>query len=456
MMQHPAPPRDMRLLRFETLLRLRWYTAIFQLLCVAIVHWGIGLHLPIAALGLVLALAISFNLALRTRFQTGHRVDEAAAFIILVADTLQLAALLFLTGGIANPFAIFFLGPVLISATTLPRERTLAIGLIAFATSSLIALTAYPMPWFDDDTLDLPVFYQAWIWLALQCGILFIGIYARRIALEARQLADALAATELVLAREQHLIHLDGLATAAAHELGTPLATIALVAKELLHAKGNRRDIEEDLRLIKEQSDRCKTIIAQIATLQGKADPLVPISMTTLIDEVLSRYGDPRIAVLRQSGGEGPEPACLRNPGLLYGLGNLVRNAVEFAHSRVAIRTSWSANEVEIQIDDDGPGLPADILKRLGDPYSRRPTPVEIDVETVRQGGGMGLGIFIARTLLERSGATLEASNNADGAPGATMCLIWPRHLFENLDRSRFLTDGFESIVLPGSPRSDL
>jgi two-component system, sensor histidine kinase RegB len=428
--------RENRLLRMETLLRLRWLTIFGQCATVLFVHFGLGLELPLGSIALVLALATGLNLALRMQFRTSNRIEEAAAFVLLVADILQLAALLALTGGIKNPFSILFLAPVLISATALPAKRTVALGLMAMVASSFVAVVHLPMPWFGGGTLILPQAYELVIWLALQFGIVFIGVYAWRIAEEARQLLDALVATEFVLAREKHLSQVDGLAAAAAHQLGTPLATIALVVKEMLNATKEDDPHRNDLLLLKDQMGRCREILSRIASLSAETGgPLGMLSVSALIEEAMEPYRAIREDVVHISAvGPLPEPICSHNPGLSYGIGNLIQNALSYAESSVDVEARWNTDEVTICIRDDGPGFPVGVMDRLGDPYlSIRPPQTEDGDSDHPE--GLGLGLFIAKTLLERTGASLTAKNRKSPESGAILTIRWPRHLFEDAAR---------------------
>ncbi|MGL5448154.1 MAG: ActS/PrrB/RegB family redox-sensitive histidine kinase [Rhabdaerophilum sp.] len=432
-------PRDHRLLRLETLLRLRWYTLIAQTALVLIAHFGLGLELPLGSIAIVLGLALALNLALGVKTPASYRIEESAAFVLLGADILQLAALLYFTGGIHNPFSIFFLAPVLFSATALPPQRTIVLGLLTMAASTFILPFNEPLHWFSGGDLVLPTYFALWLWIALQACILFVGLYAWRIAEEARQLVQALAITELVLEREQHISDLDGLAAAAAHELGTPLATIALVSGELLHGKIKDPALRADILLIKEQSARCRQILSQITTLgEPNAAPFRTVTLSGLVAELVQRYKGRGAPIQIESDGREPEPRCLRNPGLLYGLGNIIQNATEFATSQVKVRIQWSDIDVRVEISDDGPGIPSFVLDRLGEPYvtSRPMSAPEVQTgQNTGTSGGMGLGLFIAKVLLERTGAKLEAGSNRDATVGATICLLWPRHLFEDVER---------------------
>ena len=422
----PALARSNRHLRLDTLVRLRWLAIAGQSLAVAVVHFGLGFSLPFGWCFAVIAVSAWLNIALRVRFPLSHRLRAGAATALLAFDIIQLAALLYLTGGLRNPFAILFLAPVMISATALPPQRTLLLGLLAVVLASGLAVTHLPLPWAGLEAPVLPPFYQAGTWLALALCIGFTGIYAWRVAKEARDLSDALAATELVLAREQHLSQLDGLAAAAAHELGTPLATIALVARELARLAPAEGEMAEDIALLREQVERCRGILGKLTSLQDdEGGPLDQLSLRLLIEEAAGPqrpFGTPfRI----EMHGDRPEPVCRRNPGMIHGLGNIVDNAVDFARAEVTITASWSETHVTLAIADDGPGFPAEVLLRAGDPYLSG-APAEN-----RAGGGLGLGLFIAKTLLERGGAALEFSNLPAPRSGASVRIVWLRAVFE-------------------------
>ena len=265
---------------------------------------------------------------------------------------------------------------------------------------------------------------------------------------EARQLAQALAATELVLAREQHLSQLDGLAAAAAHELGTPLATIALVAKELDHALPKEGPIAEDIQLLREQVDRCRTILGKLTSMGEDADgvPRDRSRSGTWSRRWWRRNAPSGIDIEIEARGEGPEPTGRRNPGVVYGLANIVDNAVDFADSKVTIQASWTADEVRLDIRDDGPGYAPEVLLRVGEPYVTTRSAAE-QIETGEDGGsGLGLGLFIAKTLIERSGAQLTLTNASPPATGAVARIIWPRRAFEG--GAAIVSQGAESQPL--------
>jgi two-component system sensor histidine kinase RegB len=286
-----------------------------------------------------------------------------------------------------------------------------------------------PLPWASDDVLELPPIYMLGIWLSLLLALGFIGAYAWQIAEEARLLADALAATELVLAREQHLSQLDGLAAAAAHELGTPLSTIAVVAKELERGLERESPHAADVRLLREQAQRCREILGKLTEMSTHSGPFDRMKLSALIEEVVSPHRNFGVTIdVALPSSRAAEPVGAHNPAILYGLGNLVENAVDFAKARVEVAALWSDNEVVVTISDDGPGFSVEIMDRIGEPYiTTRGDRTQVEGEV----SGLGLGFFIAKTLLERSGASLVFSNRTTPASGAVIRVSWPRADFE-------------------------
>jgi two-component system, sensor histidine kinase RegB len=418
-----------RQLKLSTLIRLRWLAVGGQSAAILVVGLWFGFPLPMGACFALIALSAWLNLGLRLVFPPAYRLDPNWATALLTYDLLQLAGLLYLTGGLENPFAILLLAPAMVSATTQQADKTFLIGAMTLAAATVLVFIHRPLPWFPGEVYDVPLHYVGGVWVALVSALGFMAFYAFRVAEEARLLADALAATELVLQREQHISALDGLAAAAAHELGTPLATIAVVAHELASEVKPDDPHAEDIRLIRAQSERCREILSKIASLSS--DPaghlgLMPLSH--VLEEAVAPQRDFGVHISIEQKGEAPEPVAGRNPGLLYGLGNLIDNAVDFAKSEVRIGASWSASDVTISIVDDGPGFAPEVIDQLGEPYV---TTRRAGKEPAPEHGGLGLGIFIAKTLLERSGARLRLANRKPPETGAEVTVSWPRQAFE-------------------------
>ncbi len=426
-------------LRLGTITRLRWIAVIGQTITIAFLYWGLGFRFPVGWCLSLVALSAWLNIILRLVYPSSYRLIASYAALILGFDIWHLTALLYLTGGLHNPFAFLLLVPVTISASTQFPRITIHLGMLAIGCATLLAMFHYPLPWYPGEVPKIDKIYTFGQWMSVVVGITFMAFYAWRISRETQDMSNALAAAELVLAREQKLSALDGLAAAAAHELGTPLSTIILVAKELRAQCDGKQDTAADLDLMTSQAERCQQILATLSRKREEPD-LVHSRLT--IREMLDEAAEPH----RKFGkgitiNAGPsddakteegrlEPVIKRNPGLLYGIGNLVENAVDFAASQVVIEASWNEKILKIVISDNGPGFAMEILDLLGEPYisSRRPPGREDGNEKET---GLGLGFFIAKTLLERSGAMLKLKNTEPPATGAIITMIWPREVLE-------------------------
>jgi two-component system, sensor histidine kinase RegB len=235
-----------------------------------------------------------------------------------------------------------------------------------------------------------------------------------------------------VLTREQHLTQLDGLAAAAAHELGTPLSTIFLISRELEKTVDGNGPLASDLKTLREQAQRCRDILAKITQLSSSGAPFDLMPLSTLIEEAVAPHRDFDVAIkVRLAVAATREPVVARNPAILYGVGNILENAVDFARATVEVNAWWNTDTVEIIISDDGPGIAPDMLKRIGEPYLSRRRSAD---EANRDRAGLGLGVFIARTLLERTGAKVSFSNRTFPDHGAVVQIAWPRARFEAED----------------------
>jgi len=418
-----------RHVRLDTILRLRWLAALGQLAAIFVVAQGLEFDLPIVPCLVIVGLSALLNVALQIAFNPMQRLEPVYAAALLALNIVELAGLLYFTGGLQNPFSFMFLAPVLISATALPVRLTVALGALALACASILVFVYRPLPWDGDEPLVLPPIYLLGVWLSIVLAIGVTSLYSFQVTEEARQLSDALAATELVLAREQHLTQLDGLAAAAAHELGTPLSTIVLVSRELERALQGNLQVAGDIKTLREQAQRCRDILAKITQLSASGAPFDRMKLSTLIEETVAPHRDFGIAIKVRIAVSGiPEPVGSRNPAILYGVGNILENAVDFARSVAEVNAWWNNETVEIVISDDGPGFAPDILKRIGEPYLSRRRGAD---DATGERTGLGLGVFIARTLLERTGAKISFTNRTFPDHGAVVQIAWPRSRFE-------------------------
>jgi len=411
-------------LRLRTLILIRWIAVMGQSATILVVHFGLGFHLPLLlCLSVIAALALS-NLYLSLRRISTPRLDDRAAALLLGFDVVQLALLLYVTGGLQNPFAILVIAPVMVSATILSRAATIALTLLAVVSITILAVLRTALPW-SPEPLMLPAVYVLGIWTALAVASVFFSAYVWSVSEEARRMFDALAATQTSLARQQRLSALGGLAAAAAHELGSPLATIAVVAKELSREIPPDSPLAEDVELLISQSDRCREILAGIARTpeSRSAEPFDRLPLSQLVEAAAEPHMGQSvdIDIIVEDDVVGEEPVVGRSPELLSGLGTLIQNAVQFARSYVTVTVQWDARTVLITVQDDGPGFSPAVLSAIGEPFiSTR----AVDSEH------MGLGIFIAQTLLAGIGAELSFSNLRSA--GAEVVIRWSRAILES------------------------
>jgi len=426
--------------RLRTLSNLRWLAVAGQSAALFLVYFALGYSLPIPYCTIAIAVSAGLNVVLSIRYPPTHRLTNREATFYLAFDVLQLAALLYLTGGITNPFALMFVAPVVIAATTLNLGNVMILAGIAFASASLIAVMHRPLPWPAGDPLLLPELYQAGMWMALVIGIGFTSVYAWRIASESARMSAGLAATQLALSREHRLASLGALATAAAHELGTPLGTIAVVARELERALPEKSTEIEDVRLLRAQAERCRAIIARLANpVEAMLGATARLPLGAFLDDVAAAHRGEDIEIqvtLLAPKQEGPVPQVWRAPELLHGLSNIIENAADFARSQVAVTAGWDEQDLYISVADDGPGFAPEIFEALGEPYiTSRPGlhalgETELGpVGALDQHEGMGLGFFIAKILLEQTGGVVKADNPESG--GAQVSIRWARGVID-------------------------
>lgn len=427
--------------RLSTLTRVRWLAASGQVAALVVACYGFHLEFAFELSLSVVAVSAMSNLVSSYIHPHSKRLSELELLLTLVFDTTQLALLLFLTGGMNNPFALLLIAPVTIASTTLRLRGTVILGALAIVFATLLALKFEPLRTQTGSLVLLPDLFRFGLWLALVIGIAFIGLYTRSVAAERHELAEALTATSLALANEQKLTDLGGVIAAAAHELGTPLATIKLVSSELLDQLGDTPELAEDARLIREQADRCRGILRSMGQA-GKDDrQLHQAPLEAVISEAAAPHSTRGIDIHIdcQALDDSKLPTIQRRPEIIHGLRNLIQNAVDFAQSSVWIEAEATKDEVTLRVVDDGPGYPTHLLSRLGEPYLRKRRGESL-AENRREYEGMGLGLFIAKTLLIRSGARIRFSNCDPRNPphnmvgkrcGAQVRVTWPRSRLE-------------------------
>ena len=414
-------------LRTDTLIALRWRGLAGQVVVLAICGFGLRLELPWLWCVPLVALSAGLNLVLLGLERRQRERAEWENVAVLAFDSVQLAALVFVTGGIANPFAFLLVAPIVLVAAATRLAYVLAMVGVGLACVAVLSLWGWPLPSPLDEAVTLSRTFRVGMSVALASAIGFAASYAWRASQEAARMEIALNVARQVLAREQRLSALGALAVAAAHELGTPLATIQIVSKEL--ARGSEGSVREDAELLIEQAQRCREILRRLTEAPEASDAMHErLTLGQLLNEVIEPHlgGEIRIeGVLSGPPGAAP-PEVRRMPEMLHAMTTLIENAADFAKLEVLVRARYDEASVTIDIQDDGPGFAPEIIARLGQPYvTTRP-----QGEGSRSGHeGMGLGFFIAKTLLEKSGAAVSFHNGKYG--GAVVTARWPRESIE-------------------------
>jgi len=434
--------------RLRTLVILRWIAIGGQIAAVIAATAVFRLEMQVGLAVMTIGASVLANLVSTFLYPENRRLSEREASLILVFDVLQLGLLLYLTGGLNNPFALLILAPPTIAATVLQIRAALALALMTITVVSLTAVWHLPIIMPGGAEMAVPSLFLFGFWIALVIGVAFLALYSRQVTNEMHTMSEALVATQLALAREQKLTDLGGVVAAAAHELGTPLATIKLVSSELMAELDDRPALREDAALIRAQAERCRDILQSMGRA-GKDDLHL---RRAPLEAVVREAAEPHVARGKalhfaispddppgQGLTDGPDrrqPMILRRPEIIHGLRNLIQNAVDFAATTVEIELTWTDRTVRIRIEDDGPGFPQSVMSRIGDPFvrSRRGG----DDRASRPGyEGMGLGLFIAKTMLERTGARLDFANGRDdngrsvSNQGAIVIVQWPRDQIE-------------------------
>ena len=429
--------------RLRTMILLRWMAIFGQLSAILIAITFYRLQLELALCLVAISISVVGNLSAMFIFPKNKRLSEFENMMMILFDVLQLSFLLYLTGGLQNPFSILLLGPVAVSASVLTLRSSLILGGTAIILATILAVYHLPLKTEQGLIFSIPDVFVFGKWIAVIIALLFLSVNSRWVTSEMNAMGEALLATQMALSREQQLADLNGVVAAAAHELGTPLATIKLASSELMEELRARPELFEDASLIREQADRCRDILRSMGR-NGKADlHLRAAPISDIIREAAEPHQGRGVVIQTsfecEEGMQIPQPIIQRRPEIIHGLRNMVQNAVDFGTSKVLIEATWSTDRLLINILDDGPGFPLAILDRIGDPFmgTRKP---ENDGTLRSEYEGMGLGLFIAKTLLERTGGELSFSNGdpknvilakKDYSHGALVAISWSLRLIE-------------------------
>ena len=403
----------------NTLTILRYIAIFGQFIAINIVFFYLNLKFPIKESYLIIFFGLLTNLFLQLKVRVNQLKDTYASLFLLY-DLFQLSALLYLTGGILNPFVILLIIPTIVSSTFLSMGTTIILGVITSFLLFLLSYTHLPLPGLEANIFNVPLFYKQGILISILIGLIFLSYFGIRFSGETKKRSEALNKLQEVISKEYELESLGGQAAAAAHSLGTPLATISVVAKELKKEIGDDKDYSKDIDLLISQTKRCSEILKQISKKQIEEDIfLSSIKFEDLLAEIIDSFQETsskKINLLTNN--DENKIAIQRTPEIIYGLRNFIGNAVKFSKSEVQIELYSNAKKIEIKINDDGPGIPDDIITKIGEPY------IKSKSKEVIHNSGLGLGSFLGKTLLERKSANLLFRRNS-GLGGALVIITW-------------------------------
>jgi two-component system, sensor histidine kinase RegB len=403
----------------NTLTILRYIAIFGQFIAVNIVFYYLKLEFPIKESYIIIFFGLLTNVFLQLRVNVNQLKDTYASFFLLY-DLVQLSILLYLTGGVLNPFSFLLIIPAIVSSTFLSMGTTIILSVITSFMLFLITHFYLPLPGMDINEFNVPNFYKFGILTSILIGLIFLSYFGIRFSGETKKRSEALNKLQEVIAKEYELESLGGQAAAAAHSLGTPLATISVVAKELKKEIGNNKETSKDIDLLISQTKRCSEILKKISKKQIEEDSFLSfIKLEDLLEEIANSFKETTSKKIDLFTDDDQNKINIqRTPEIIYGLRNFIGNAVKFSRNKVKVNLKSNENVIEIKINDDGPGIPEDIIKKIGEPY------IKSKSKELSPHSGLGLGTFLGKTLLERQGAQLFFKRNSD-LGGALVIISW-------------------------------
>ena len=403
----------------KTLVILRWIVIFGQLFSVNLVYFFLDLNFPVLLCHIVIFVGLFTNIYLQFGLKATLLKDLYSSSFLMY-DIIQLSILLFLTGGIFNPFAILLIVPTIVSSTFLSMGSTIILGSSTIILLFVLTFFNLPLPGMEEYVLSFPNYYVTGILISLIIGLIFLSYFGIRFAGETKKRSDALNKLQQILAKEYELESLGGQAAAAAHSLGTPLATISVVSKEMRKEVGENSKLTKDLDLLISQTRRCSDILKKISQKKIISDEfLSSMSFEDLLEEIIKSFKESSEKKIQLNTDRDTNKIDIkRNPELVYGLRNFIGNAVKFANNNIIISIVSDSINLYILIEDDGPGFPDDIIEALGEPYIKSKSKLS------KNNAGLGLGTFLGKTLLERQSAIISFENRS-ALSGAKVKIKW-------------------------------
>ena len=403
----------------RTLVFLRWIAIFGQLFSVNLVYFFLDLNFPVLLCHIIILIGFFTNLFLQFGVKE-KLLKDLYSSSFLMYDVVQLSILLFLTGGIFNPFAILLIVPTIVSSTFLSMGSTIILGSSTILLLFVLTFFNMPLPGMEEYVLSFPNYYVTGILISLIIGLIFLSYFGIRFAGETKKRSDALNKLQQILAKEYELESLGGQAAAAAHSLGTPLATISVVSKELRKEVGDNSKLTKDIDLLISQTKRCSEILKKISQKKITSDEfLSSMSFENLLEEIIKSFRESSDKTIKLNTEKDVNKIDFKkNPEIVYGLRNFIGNAVKFSRKKILISIVSDNINLSVLIEDDGPGFPEDIIKALGEPY------IKSRSKYFRNNSGLGLGTFLGKTLLERKSAIISFENNSS-LKGAKVKIKW-------------------------------
>ncbi len=385
------------------LIKIRWIAIFGQIFAIFFVTFILNIEIPFLETLLIILLSVIVNFYSYFAERKNKSISNIKAFLFLLFDTLQLGFLLFLTGGIINPFSILILAPVITSASYLPASMTVILSTISIIL--IVLLNFYFLPLDLGSEFYLPQIYSFGLITSLVITVIFIAIYAYLFASSSRKISNALSVSKLQILNQKKITEVGSLSAATAHELGTPLNTIFLILNDLLKEKKliEDKNIVKDIKLLKSQAERCKEILQKLSKnpLKLKDNFLEKVKITDLIKINFEKFNKDKqlnITTIPITN----EPEIIYKDEIMYALGNIIQNAIVHSKKTVTVKLNYTKTNFQIIITDDGSGFSKDIIDKLGEPYISK------------NSEGMGLGIFISKNLIENMGGKLNLFNSND------------------------------------------
>jgi len=403
----------------KTLVNLRWIALIGQIIAINFVYFYLKLDLPIIETHIIIFIGLITNIVLQFNIKT-NQLKDLSSSLFLAYDLLQISILLYLTGGILNPFTLLIIVPTIFSSTFLSMGTTIILGTLTVGLLFILKEYHRILPGSDIYNFSFPEYYLVGALVSIIIGLVFLSYFGIRFSGETKKRSEALDKLQQVMAKEYELDSLGGQAAAAAHSLGTPLATISVVAKELKKEIGDQSKHSKDLDLLISQARRCSDILKKISKKEISDDQFIKLTkVEALLEEIIISFeetSDKKITLLEDE--DKNKIDIKRSPEIVYGLRNFIGNAIKFADKEVRIKLISDEQNLVLIINDDGPGFAEDIIKLIGEPYLKSRS------KKTYGKAGLGLGIFLGKTLLERKQARLTFFNKED-LKGASVKITW-------------------------------